>query len=146
MLSLLKRLNPESLFSWILCAILMFFIFVSVSQARVFIVVPFCFYIFQFHKKKGKMLDLTTITNMIYFWIFMHFQLFFGLDLFRNMEEISFILLAVVILHAFSAIDWNKLLWRRWLKHALCVPSFSSHWYQWKCLPLGLSRLLTNEF
>lgn len=132
------------MFSWTVCAILMFFLFMSVSNARVFIV-PFSFYSLQFHKEKSKMMDLTTIANTIYFWIFMHFQLFFDLDLFRSIQKIGFTILAVVILKAFTAIDWN-ILWRRWLEHAFCALSFSSRWYQWKCLPLGLSRLLTNGF
>lgn len=59
----------------------------SVSNARVIIIVPFNFYSLQFQKEKSKMLDLTTITIMIYFWLFIHFQLFFWLGLVQEYTE-----------------------------------------------------------
>lgn len=85
----------------------------SVLNATVFFVVGFMFYSLLFHKEKGKVLDLTTITSMLYFRIFMDFQLNFDMDLFRNIQKISFMLLSIVILNVLTAIDGNTLLSRR---------------------------------
>lgn len=75
-----------------MCHLYVLLIHVCIFNATVFVVVAFMFYSLLFHKEKGKVLDLTTITSMLYFWIFMDVQLIFDTGLFRNIEKISFIL------------------------------------------------------
>lgn len=93
-------------------------------NATVFFFVVFTFYSLPFHKEKGKVLDLTTITNMLYF---LGFQLCFKMDFFRNIQKISFMLLTTVILNVFTTIDQNTLPFRRRREDTFCGASFSSH-------------------